>query len=88
MRQPLLAILFHDVYPPTFLPVSGTKLSTLWYHFCTTYRFFRVKQESEYFELKQIKTGVSKGSVLDPVLYLLYTSDVPDIKGVTDTLYN
>lgn len=40
-------------------------------------RFFRIKQEDEYSNLKEIRAGVPQGSVLGPILYLLYTSDLP-----------
>ncbi|KAI5720084.1 hypothetical protein M8J77_001627 [Diaphorina citri] len=41
-------------------------------------RFFRIKQEDSYSELKEICAGVPQGSVLGPILYLLYTSDIPE----------
>jgi hypothetical protein len=45
--------------------------------------YFRVKQEDEYSGLKPIKVGVPQGSVLGPVLYPIYTSDLPQPEGTT-----
>ena len=46
-------------------------------------RLCRVKQENEYSELKEIQAGIPQGSVLGPVLYLLYTCDIPQSENVT-----
>lgn len=45
-------------------------------------RTFRVKQGNEYSALKEIKAGVPQGSILGPILYLIYTSDIPQIENV------
>lgn len=41
-----------------------------------------MKQDKAYSDLKEIKIDVPQGSMLGPVLYLLYTSDFPTLTGV------
>lgn len=45
-------------------------------------RIFRVKHGNEYSEFKKISAGVPQGSMLDPLLYLLYTNNIPQ-EGIT-----
>lgn len=46
-------------------------------------RTFRVRLNNTYSDLKEINAGVPQGSVLGPVLYLLYTCDIPTFKNGT-----
>lgn len=40
-------------------------------------RFFRVRQGSAYSDFKAIEAGVPQGAILSPVLYNIFTSDLP-----------
>jgi len=47
-----------------------------------TDRHFRVRFGNQYSNLKKITAGVPQGSVLGPILYLLYTRDIPQMNLV------
>jgi hypothetical protein len=57
----------------TFLPEQYAQILKSY----RTERYFGLKQEEAYSDLKEIKAGVPQGSALGPVRYLLHTSDLP-----------
>jgi ribosomal protein S20 len=69
--------LFHKI--EQLLPAEYSQLLKS----CLSDQCFRVKQEDQYQELKQIKAGVLQASVLGLVLYLLHTSDLPQTEEAT-----
>ncbi len=50
-------------------------------------RYFRIKQDCTYSNLREINAGVPQGSVLGPLLYLLYTSDFPTFENNTPATF-
>lgn len=50
-------------------------------------RCFYVKVNNEMSTLRKIQAGIPQGSVLGPVLYTIFTSDMPCVNGITVATY-
>lgn len=71
---------FDKVWHIGLLNKLKTQLPAPFYQVLKSYlnnRFFMVKQQDEITELYPIKSGVPQGSVIGPILYTIYTADIP-----------
>lgn len=52
-----------------------------------SHRTFQVTVDGQLSNIKSIEAGVPQGSVLGPILFNIYTSDIPRMEGVNLALY-
>ena len=60
--------------------ISGIALK--WFRSCLTHRSQYVELNYTSSDQKLIETGVPQGSILDPLLFLIYMNDIPNVSNV------
>lgn len=81
---------FDKVWHTGLLYKIKTKLPLGYYTLLKSYlqdRHFYVKYQDASTKLNKIQAGVPQGSVLGPILYLLYTADLPTKTGITTATF-
>lgn len=66
------------ILPPTYYLILQSFLSD---------RFFSVRHGSELSPIRPISAGVPQGSVLAPLLYIIYTHDIPSCSNILTATY-
>ena len=72
-------------YKLAMSPVPASFVHIMRLYLCD--RTFTVCIDGSYSSVQPVAAGVPQGSVLGPVLYLVYTNDLPTQPGVTLSLY-
>jgi hypothetical protein len=81
---------FDKVWHPGLLYKLKKALPTDYYlllHSYLSHRFFQVKITSETSPYHPIRAGVPQGSVLGPILYLIFTADIPTTDNTVIATY-
>ena len=67
----------HEIFLMKFECMGFSKQTILWYKSYLENRTFRVNIENDYSNLGNLNCGVPQGSILGPLIFLIYVNNMP-----------
>ena len=77
----------HEVLLQKLKAIRFSEQSIQWFRFYLCGQIFLVKAESKLSNFGKISCGVPQGSILEPLLFLIYVNDLPQVVKSNLLLY-
>ena len=69
----------HEILLAKWHAIGFSENSVAWFKSHLSYRAFKVNINNHFSDLSKISCGVPQGSILGPLLFLLYVNDMPQV---------
>ena len=69
----------HEILLAKWHAIGFSENTVAWFKLHLSYRAFKVNINNHFSDLSKISCGVPQGSILGPLLFLLYVNDMPQV---------
>ena len=69
----------HEILLGKLHAIGFSEKTVAWFKSYLSDRAFKINVNNHFSDLSKINSGVPQGSILDPLLFLLYVNDMPQV---------